>query len=352
MKRTSPGEAEAPVRALGIALGLATALALALPALGTDPPPLPSFTVTVDRSAPALGESVSATYSAELEEGASIELAALVSPALEPKAMPPDGPAIEFAAPGPERKERSRTAGRDLWSRSFPFAPLAAGTYDLPGPRLVYVSPSGQRFAVRPPAVTLTVSSRLPPGQQKDQVAPKALRPPRIPPLPWWVWALLAATVAAVAGLVARLLLRRRPGGAATEAEAPPVPPGEEFLAAVDRLSARLPADGDDPRPFFSDLAHATKRYLERRVDRPVLEWTTLETLRRLREAGVDLPREAGLAELLGAADRVKFARALSTREEAAKELARARGVHDRVEKVLSPAAPAAVGTASAGGAV
>src|SRR5260221_8621591 len=45
----------------------------------------------------------------------------------------------------------------------------------------------------------------------------------------------------------------------------------------------------------------------ERRLGEPVLEWTTFETIRRLRDKSFELPRETGFAELLAAADRVKL---------------------------------------------
>ena len=72
----------------------------------------------------------------------------------------------------------------------------------------------------------------------------------------------------------------------------PALPPGPELLASLEELAARLPSDRDDPRAFYSELTRVTKRYLERQLRLPVLEWTTYETVRRLRDKGWELPRE------------------------------------------------------------
>jgi len=89
------------------------------------------------------------------------------------------------------------------------------------------------------------------------------------------------------------------------------------------------------------------KRYLERRLDEPVLEWTSFETVRRLREKGIELPKEIGFPDLLSAADVVKFGRGRSTRDAALSHLGRARLLHDSLEARLSPP-PAAAATEKA----
>lgn len=322
---------------------LAMPFAFAFAAPGPQPP-VP-FDAAVDRPSAAIGDKVVVTWSARLPEGSRVELEALVSPKLESPAGSQggeDGLAVEYGTPSPEKVEK-KGDGTVLWSRSVSFAPMVAGSWQLPGPHLAVVSPSGERTAARPRSVLLTVSSRLPSGEKKDEIAPRALRPPRIPPVPTWVWVSLAALALALCALGAwafRKLRGRVSGDGAEAPAAPPVPPGTEYLASLDALSSRLPAPGEDPRPFYSELTFATKRYLERRLSQPVLEWTTGETVRRLRDAGVPIPREAGLAELLGAADQVKFARAAAARTDAERHLGRAREIHDRLEAALAPPPP------------
>ena len=206
----------------------------------------------------------------------------------------------------------------------------------------------------------MKVSSRLPEGQDPEQLAPKPERPVRVPARSPWFWASIAAGLLAVAGLAWWLVKRRRKKGAAAEESAPPPPPPDvELEAALAALSARSASLDGDPRPFYSDLTHAAKRFLERHLDEPVLEWTTFETIRRLRERGAEPPREVALPELLMGADRVKFGRAGSTREEAGQALEGARhllawgrvrmAAQAAAEKAAEKAAPKAA--AAAGGA-
>jgi hypothetical protein len=74
------------------------------------------------------------------------------------------------------------------------------------------------------------------------------------------------------------------------------------------------------------------KRFLERATGDPVLEWTTFETVRRLREKGFEFPREAAFPDLLASADRVKFGKGAATREDAREALVKARVVLRDVE--------------------
>ena len=211
----------------------------------------------------------------------------------------------------------------------------------MPGPRLVLVSSSGERTPVRPPGTRVKVNSRLPDGQKPEELAPKADRPVRIPPLGPWFWGTMAFLAVLLAAAAVFLFRRRKAAATPLVAPAPALPPGPEFLETLDALVARLPADGDDPRSFYSELTRAAKRYLERHLHSPVLEWTTFETVRRLRELGWELPREIAFPDLLGAADQVKFARRATTRSDAERHLSRARLLHDHVEGRLAAEAAA-----------
>ena len=71
---------------------------------------------------------------------------------------------------------------------------------------------------------------------------------------------------------------------------------------------------------------------MERATGEPVLEWTTFETVRRLRERGFEFRREVAFPDLLASADRVKFGKGAATREDAREALVKARLVLDDVE--------------------
>jgi hypothetical protein len=301
------------------------------------------FTASLDRTEAALGDRVVATYAARIPAGWKVELDALVSPKVEGSAQA--STAFDFAQPVLSQAPGKEAGGTD-WSLTAPFTPLVSGELPVLGPRLVLVSPEGEKTPVRPPSLSVKVASRLPAGQKPEEIAPKDDRPVRVPPLGPWFWGAVIALVAGIAALAAFLIRRRKKTEGAAEPEIPSLPPGPELLAALDALEPRLPADGDDPRSFYSELTRVVKRYLERQLRLPVLEWTTVETVRRLRDAGWSLPREIAFSDLLGAADQVKFGRAASTRDDATRHLARARALYEHVEGTLASAAASAAAAA------
>jgi len=284
-------------------------------------------------TAVSIGERVVVTYSARIPTGATLTLDALVTPAPEEGARPPGGAVLEFENPAAPTVTKSKTGDFFEWSQTVALFPFAAGAVQVPGPHYTFEeSSSGRRLDVRPPAVELTVASRLPKDQKPDEIAPKADKGIRIPAIPAKVWAALGAAVALVAGLVWWWLARRRRETDAGEPAVPPVPPGEELRRELDRLAPAVDTLGGDARGFYSELTHAVKRYLERTTGDPVLEWTTFETVRRFRERGFDLPSDVALPDLLASADRVKFGKGAATRDDAREGLARARRLHDHVE--------------------
>jgi hypothetical protein len=317
-------------RALLLAALAAPALAAAGPVgipPATVPPPV-VVTSTADRATVAVGERVTVVYAARIPEGASLKLTTLVAPG-RPEGQPATaGFVLDFEPVEPLALEKGKGGDGLVEARqTVRLAAFVAGETRVPGPVFAYEGPDGAKAVVRPPDLALTVTSRLPEGQDPEQLAPKPERPVRIPSRSPWFWASIAAAVLAVAGLAWWLVKRRkRKGTAAGEAVAPPPPPPDvELEAALAELSRRAASLDGDPRPFYSDLTHAAKRFLERHLGEPVLEWTTFETIRRLRERGAEPPREVALPELLMGADRVKFGRAGATRDEAVQALDGAR---------------------------
>lgn len=301
------------------------------------------FEAAADRTEVSVGDRVVVTYSARIPEGAAIALDALVTPAPGSSAPPGGGSVLDFENPKPATLAKTNEKGVVLWKRSIALAAFASGDVAVPGPHFTYVSPSGERTEVRPPSLTLKVSSRLPKEKKPEELAPKADRGARVPGLGPWFWGSLVAAVLALLGLVFWLVARRKRGGEiGVLFRKPEIPPSTEFVAALEKLAAGAAKLDDDPRGFYSDLTHATKRYLERTLHEPVLEWTTFETMRRLRDKGIEFPREIAFSELLSAADRVKFGKGAATREDARQHLVRARMLHDHMEARLSAATKAA----------
>ena len=300
---------------------------------GEEPP---VFSATVDRTSVSIGDRVVVTYTARIPAGSSLMLEAFVTPAPEEGKRPPGGAILEYESPAAPSVTKSKTGDFFEWSQTVALFPFAAGAVSVPGPHYTFEeSSTGRKVDVRPPDLELQVASRLPLDQKPDEIAPKTDKPVRIPSWPLKYWVALAAGVALAASLVAWLVSRRRRKRAGEAPGAPAIPPGEEFRRALARLATVADDLGDDARGFYSDLTHAVKRFLERATGEPVLEWTTFETVRRLREKGFEFPREAAFPDLLAGADRVKFGKGAATREDARQAVARARLVLDDVEARL-----------------
>ncbi len=292
-----------------------------------------------DKTSVSVGDRVVVTYTAKLPAGSTLTLDSLVTPAPEEGARPPGGAILEFENPAAPTLTKSKTGDFFEWSQRVALFPFVAGSVRVPGPHYSFEefpssssSSPARRVDVRPPDLELQVASRLPKGEKPEQIAPKADKGVRIPAIPAKVWAALAAGVALLAGLVWWWISRRRRRATTGEPAEPPVPAGEELTRELGRLALLVENLGGDLRGFYSELTHAVKRYLERTTGDPVLEWTTFETVRRFRERGLELPADVALPDLLASADRVKFGKGASSREEARQALDRARRLHDHVE--------------------
>jgi len=310
------------------------------------------FEVAVDRTEVSVGDRVSVTYTARVPAGSTLTLDALVTPEPPKGQRPPGGYVLDFEPPIPPIIDRAVASdGTFLWKQTVTFLPFLPGTIVVPGPHVTFEEKKpdglpGHPLDLRPPSVTLRVASRLPKDAKPEGLLPKEDRPVRLPGPSLLFWAGITALALLLATALAWSFLRKRRQAVAEEI-IPTIPPGEELLEELSRLEREADFLGDDPRGFYAELTHAVKRYLERRLEMPVLEWTSFETVRRLTEKELDLPREIGFSELLSAADFVKFGRGRSTRDTARDHLARARKLHEHVEARLAPP-PAPPGTEKA----
>jgi hypothetical protein len=271
------------------------------------------FTVDVKASGPA---GTSWTFAAEAGDD-SVEL----------RTPPPDPEAA--ATPAPPDRHR------------YQAAVFALGEVELPAIPVKYRLPDGTAGEVSTLAVPLRVVSVLPKDPAAQQLAD--IREPQALAVGAAFWVACAAAVLLVAGLVTWLVRRRRPA-----APAPAVVPAQaadvEAREALDGLAASGRLDRGEYRAYYIALADIAKRYLERRLEAPVLEMTSTEMVAFLRDHPHGQGLAAPLRDLSAAADQVKFARGSALREEAERHLAVARQMVDALEGRLRAAASAAAG--------
>jgi hypothetical protein len=259
------------------------------------------------------------------------------------EASGPAGTTWEFPAEAGDGNVVLRAAGQPAGSGAFVYeaAAFALGEISVPATAVRYRLPDGSEGEARSGPIPLTIGTLLP--KEESERALADIRGPVKLPLGAWFWGGLAAAIALAAAAVALLRRRRRP----TVKAAPPVPelpPDVEANAAFDALAASPLLAADDLKPFYVALAEIAKRYLERRLDAPVLEMTTAEAMALLRENAAARELAPSLRDLMLAADHVKFARGHSERPTAERHLAAARAmvtvVEARLRPTLPPAAP------------
>jgi hypothetical protein len=260
---------------------------------------------------------------------------------VEVQLVGPDGTTWDLPeAAGDERVE--------LWTAPPSEEPLAPGVHryeatafalgevSVPPITVSYRLPDGTEGEAASEPIPLRILSVLPKDPEEQKLLDiRAPAPLSIGGAFWGAAGLLAVLACA---LVVWLVRRRRRQVPAPAAPAtPPIPPDVEALANLDRLAASGLLARGEYRPFYIELTQIGKRYLERRLEAPIVEMTTTEMLAYLRDHRHARNLLAPIRDLSGAADRVKFARGAALAQEAERHLAAVRELVTELEAQLRP---------------
>jgi hypothetical protein len=154
-------------------------------------------------------------------------------------------------------------------------------------------------------------------------------------------WIAVALSAAVLVALAVWLARRRRPVRAITSTRTD-VGPDIEALRTLDELLASDRLARGEYRPFYIALTTLAKRYLERRLEAPVLEMTSAEMSAFLREHAHASSFLPALRDLSVAADRIKFARGEGQNQEALRHASLVRELILGLEARLAPTVPPA----------
>jgi hypothetical protein len=311
-------------------MGAPLLLLLAMALADTAPDGPVRLTATPSKSDVTVGEAFALELKASGPEGTTYTFPGEASTDafdLRTPPAPPDAPAPP--APGTHRYEA---------------AVFTLGRAEIPPIPVRYRLPDGTTGEVSSPPVTLKVVSLLPRGEEPRLAD---VRPPVQVGIGRAFWVALGVALAVVAALAVWLWRRRRRKVGPAAAPAPPLPADVEALRALDALEAQGLVLRGEHRAFYIALTAVAKRYLERRLQAPVLEMTTAETLAFLRGH----PQADGLhptvRDVAEAADRVKFARGEGLRAEAERHMAAVRALVRALEVRLAPPPAADEGKAA-----
>ncbi len=223
----------------------------------------------------------------------------------------------DFSEPLPETRD-----GKQILRQIYTLEPMRTGTLRIHPIPIRFVDRDGQEHTFESEALEIEVESVLGAAVPSLDDARPAAAPVGLPrPLPWQLWAALAAFAIAGAG---RLVLHRL---RARRAAAPVRVPTPQELAA-EELRALL-ASGlmdRDVKLWYVELTAIVRRFIERTTGIRAPEQTTEEFLREI--GGRDaFPADTGrrLRSFLETADLVKFAGHLPRREDVEESCRRAR---------------------------
>jgi hypothetical protein len=258
--------------------------------------------------------------------------------------------AVEVAAEGPAGTRFSfpAEAGNDqveLWTvpGAQPLPPsqhryqalvFALGDAEVPGIPVKYRLSDGTEGETLTAPVPLRVLSLLPKDPKEQKLA--EIRGPLPLSIGRAFWIALALVLFMLAGLTAWLWSRRRRREAPAVA-APPLAPGQEALLSLESLAASGLLARGEHRAFYIALTAIAKRYLERRLEAPVLEMTSAEMMAFLRQGPWQADLLPALKDLSRAADQIKFALGRGLPAEGDRHLAAIVDLVRRLEARLQP---------------
>lgn len=131
------------------------------------------------------------------------------------------------------------------------------------------------------------------------------------------MWSLVALVVLAI-GLYVAYRIMRHYGKSLSDIfhPAPPMPPHEEAFRALERLYVLRLCQHDKHKLYYSTLTDILRRYIAARFEVGAMEMTSDEIIAAMRD--VELPKKAAMdmADVLRAADLVKFAKAIPESDE------------------------------------
>ncbi len=185
-------------------------------------------------------------------------------------------------------------------------------------------------------ALTVRLRSVLPKDPSEQQLAD--IRPPLALTVGRAFWVALAVALLLLGGVGLLAWRRWRRGREGPAAPAlPEVAPDVEAREALARLLQEGPLMRGDLRGHYIALTAIAKRYLERRLEAPVLEMTSSETVAFLRGHEQGQRCLKVIHELVTAADQVKFARGIAFAEEGRRHAAAVGEAITGLEAALRP---------------
>jgi len=200
----------------------------------------------------------------------------------------------------------------------------------IPEIEIQYRAQDGTQGTVRSRAIPLNIVSTIDPAEQNPAPADFAPPQPIQASREFWIASGLAGLLLAALlfFLIRRLRFPKKPSDPSVT---PAVTPEEEAVRSLDKLGSAQAAR--DPKAFYIQIIQILKQYLERRLEAPILEMTSTETLGFVKAHSWTAPHAVALRDLVTSADLAKFGGATDA-SHAEKQIQLVRDVVSRVDRL------------------
>jgi hypothetical protein len=190
-------------------------------------------------------------------------------------------------------------AGMVTTSQQINATAFAPGAFAPPAVSVAIYDSGGNVTEVSAESQPITINSVLIEGDTElRDIKPQAT----VGLVPLWTWVVVGALL--LVGVIVFAIYRRRNGRTQ-----PQLPPYEEAIAALDAIAARdLPLSGAF-KEYYTLVTDSLRRYINRRYELPVMELTTDEVRKTLKDSDVPQSEATRLTNMLSDADLVKFAK-------------------------------------------
>lgn len=200
----------------------------------------------------------------------------------------------------------------------------------IPEIEIQYTTSDGVKGSAKSASMPLNVVSTLDPKDQNPAPADFAPPVPVLVSRAFWI-AAAVLTVLLILGLVWLARRLRFPKKLADPVVTPAITPEEEAMSSLEKLAAL--SASSNPKRFYIQLVQILKQYLERRLEAPVLEMTSTETLGFVKNHAWTSPHAVAVRDLVTTADMVKFGGSSDT-SNAEKQIQLVRDLVGRIDRL------------------
>jgi len=231
--------------------------------------------------------------------------------------------------------------GYVMEGKAYTLTAFTTGPHTIEPVKVEYLDAQGNKGVVESNEVPITIQSVLSNADVRSDIRDvKGVQgiPPQYQKYIPFIWGTLGALVLIILFLIFRKKLAKHFSKVDYLLN-----PYDEALKKLNELARSLPKREEKIKPFYLELSHAIRHYLERNFGISTEELTTHELTEQLKGLPLLPEVQAKLVDFFEACDLVKFAQFLPLPDEILKDVDRGKAVVELSNPKPAPTGPAAV---------